>query len=243
MTEFAGAATPLSDADIAEAAARLDVDVALIAAVAEVESAGAGFLPDKRPKILFERHVFSRRTSRRFDHAYPSISNPRSGGYGASGAYQYTRLAIALDLNRTAALESASWGRFQCMGFNAELCGWPNVEAFVADMCRSEAEHLKAFIGYCQATDLFDDLEAHDWRAFTRGYNGPGNVDAYAPKLEAAYRKHAARRPLPPVVGNPVDDPVELCRRMQRALGVEADGWPGDYTMKAMREWRQAHSV
>jgi hypothetical protein len=33
-------------------------------------------------------------------------------------------------------------------------------------------------------------------------------------------------------------DPVDLCRQMQRALGVEDDGWPGDETYAAMRRWR-----
>jgi hypothetical protein len=44
MTEFTGPALPLTDADIADAAAQLGVEPAVIAAVAEVESAGGGFI-------------------------------------------------------------------------------------------------------------------------------------------------------------------------------------------------------
>src|SRR5687767_4373955 len=108
--EFAGPALPLSDADIATAAAELGVEPALIAAVAEVESAGAGFLRDKRPKILFEAHIFSRRTGHRYDGSHPNISSPtwNRALYGASGAHQYERLHEAIALDRKAALESAS---------------------------------------------------------------------------------------------------------------------------------------
>lgn len=193
MSEFAGEALPLTDADIAAAAATLGIAPAVIHAVDEVESRGHGFLPDGRPSMLFERHIFSRRTGHRYDRTHPRISNPSAGGYGAAGAHQYDRLAEAIVLNRAAALQSASWGRYQVMGFNAELCGWHDVEAFVTDMRKSEALHLQAFLGYCRATDIARWLATHDWRQFARGYNGPGNVDDYAQKLDEAYRRHSAR--------------------------------------------------
>lgn len=237
MLEFAGAALPLADADINLAAQQLGVEPALIRAVDEVESRGAGFLEDARPKILFERHIFSRRTDHRFDASHPGISNPIAGGYGAAGAHQYDRLHEAIALDRKAALQSASWGRYQVMGFNAEACGWKDVEAFVAAMMQSEAEHLRAFIGYCRANDLARFLVAHDWRSFTRGYNGPGNVDDYAQKLAIAYRRHAAAAPKPAAGENP----IELIRQAQRLLGVGADGDPGDVTRAAARQYRAAH--
>ena len=56
--DFAGPATPLDEDDIAEAAKKLDCEVAAVRAVVDVESRG-GFLADGRPKILFERHYFS----------------------------------------------------------------------------------------------------------------------------------------------------------------------------------------
>ena len=240
-TEFVGEARPLTDAAIADAAALLGVEAALIAAVAEVESAGDGFLVDGRPVILFERHIFSRFTAHRFDATHPSISNPTRGGYGPGGARQYDRLHMAIALDRIAALQSASWGRFQVMGFNAEICGWPNVEAFVDDMTKSEAEHLRAFIGYCLADDLIRHLATHDWRAFTRGYNGPGNVDNYAPKIEAAYRRHAAAmtgssRP----VATDGAHPIEKIKRIQGELGTPADGIFGRRSRAKLSELLQS---
>src|SRR3954463_7321072 len=111
--EFAGTATPLTEEAIAAAADRLRCPRAAIEAVCEVESAGSGFLPDKRPKILFEAHIFGQLTNNRWTRSHPGISAPRwdRSLYGATGAHQYDRLAEAIQLDRFAALQSPSWGR------------------------------------------------------------------------------------------------------------------------------------
>ena len=84
---FAGAALPLSREGLTVAATHAGVDPAVLWSVVVVETSGCGFLPDRRPFILFERHIFSRRTGRRFDASNPEISGP-AGGYGRAGAYQ-----------------------------------------------------------------------------------------------------------------------------------------------------------
>lgn len=238
MLEFAGAATPLADADIAAWADKLGVEPALIAAVAEVESAGAGFLPDKRPKILFEAHVFGRLTSHHYDASHPNISAPAwdRSLYGAQGAHQYDRLAQAVALDRAAALQSASWGKFQIMGMNYKVAGFPDIEAFVRAMSDSEAQHLRAFIGFCQANDLVRFLAAHDWRSFTRGYNGSGQVDAYAQKLAEAYRRHAAAASgvSPPIATTSAVTPRDTIKRLQGDLGVVTDGVFGPRSRAAL---------
>jgi peptidoglycan hydrolase-like protein with peptidoglycan-binding domain len=48
----------LADRDILAVANDLGVEVAAIKAVYVIESRGKGFLPDGRPKILFEGHIF-----------------------------------------------------------------------------------------------------------------------------------------------------------------------------------------
>lgn len=231
--EFAGPALSLTDADIAAAAHELGIEPAVVHAVDEVESRGRGFLDDARPKILFERHVFSRRTAHRYDATHPGISHQIPGGYGAAGEHQYDRLHEAMALDRKAALQSASWGRYQVMGFNAELCGWPDVEAFVASMCKSEAQHLKAFIAYCRANDLVRFLATHDWRSFTRGYNGKGNVDDYSQKLAVAYnRHHAALSGVSPPLS--AVSPRDTIKRLQIDLGVVSDGVFGKRSRAAL---------
>jgi hypothetical protein len=227
--EFAGAAIPLSDADIAAAAEGLGIEPAVIAAVAEVESAGSGFLPDKRPKILYEAHVFGRLTLHRFDAEHPDISAPSwdRSLYGAAGAHQYDRLHRAMALDRLAALQSASWGRFQILALNWKEAGYPDVERFVSAMCASEAEHLKAFIGFCGSKDIIRFLAVHNWRSFVKVYNGPGQVDLYSARLEAAYSKNAARAwpksDAEDTMPNAVS-PFEKIKAIQLVLGVKQDG-------------------
>src|SRR5579872_1403571 len=127
--DFTGAATPLGPDDIAAAAARMQCEPAVIWAVCDIESGGGGFLPDKRPKILFEAQIFGRLTGHQWDVIHPNISSSTwdRSLYGAAGAHQYDRLGEALALDPDAALQSASWGMFQILGFNFAECGFASV--------------------------------------------------------------------------------------------------------------------
>ncbi len=186
---FVGPATPLEDADIAAVAAVLGCDAAAVQAVCDVEAAGAGFLDDGRPKILFEAHVFGRLTGRIFNDEHPNVSASAwdRSLYGAPGAHQYDRLAEAMALDEDEALKSASWGMFQVMGMNFKACGFASVQDFVTSMVESERKHLDAFAAFCQSTSAANSLRTHNWSAFARTYNGPGQVNAYATKLADAY--------------------------------------------------------
>ena len=65
----------LTDLDYRNASEQSGIEVALIKAVAEVESKGSGFLKNSYPKILFEAHQFSKHTNHVFDEKYPHISS------------------------------------------------------------------------------------------------------------------------------------------------------------------------
>lgn len=193
--EFVGPATRLAPGDIEAVAAELRVDPAVVHAVCEVEAAGSGFLPDGRPKILYEAHVFYRQTGGQF--GISNVSSPRwdRSLYGAQGAHQYERLAAAIELDRAAALKSASWGMFQILGQNHAACGFADVESFVLAMTTGERAHLDAFAAFCRHNGLDRHLRAEppDYVAFARGYNGPGfRANAYDTKLETADRKWRA---------------------------------------------------
>src|ERR1700752_4426941 len=73
-------------------------DAAYIWTVVEVETAGLtqgfGFRVERRPQILFERHMFRKYTNGRFDGAAPGVCGP-AGGY-ALLSEQYTKLEKAL---------------------------------------------------------------------------------------------------------------------------------------------------
>lgn len=196
--EFSGAATPLAAGDVVAAAQQLKCEPAAVWAVCDVESAGGGFLPDKRPKLLFEAQLFSRFTQHRFDATHPDISSPtwNRALYGAPGAHQYDRLAEAIALDRPAALQSASWGMFQIVGMNFAACGFASVEDYVAAACESEAAQLNAFAAFCAHEELAQLLAARNWTQFALRYNGPGEAENdYAGKLAAAYQRRAAAAP------------------------------------------------
>ena len=230
---FTGNPAPLAATDFARAAAALGCPVAAVRAVVEVESKG-GFLPDGRPRILFERHKFSAFTDHAFDVDHPAISARQPGGY-LGGAREYDRLGEALALNREAALKSASWGAFQIMGFNHAAAGYADVESFVAAMVSGHAAQLDAFVAFVRAAGLAPALAAQDWPAFARGYNGPAYARfAYDTKIAAAYAKFAAEEPAParPLLRS--GSRGAAVRALQRALGVAVDGIFGPATRAAV---------
>lgn len=175
----------LTDADIRRAASTLGCDQAAIRAVLKVESSGKGFDPATgKPIILFEPHWFSRLTSRRYDATHPHLSYRKWGArpYPAGQAARWEQLGEAAALDRDAALQSASWGLFQVMGFNFESCGFTNVERFVEAMSESEGCQLDAFVAFVSAKGLDIPLRAGDWATFAKGYNGPAYAEHHYDK-------------------------------------------------------------
>ena len=184
---FIGAAHPLHSDGLAAAAEHVGVEPAVLWSVVVVETAGCGFLPDRRPTILFERHIFSTRTGRRFDATHSEISGP-AGGYGQPGAHQYERLEEAIACDRPAALESASWGLGQIMGFNAGLAGFRGAEEMVSQMMRGENEQILGMASFMRASGMHVHLQSRDWTTFARRYNGPAFANnRYHEKLAAAH--------------------------------------------------------
>jgi len=182
----------LMEADFERAARTLQCETAAIKAVAEVECRGDGFLASGRPKILFEAHVFSRRTQHKYDGTHSDISSPSwNRALYKGGEKEYERLEKAMALSPQAALESVSWGRFQIMGFNHQNTGFASIETFVNTMFESEGRHLDAFISFLQATGLTAALREKRWADFARGYNGERFAEnQYDVKLKAAYDKY-----------------------------------------------------
>ncbi len=240
MRAFTGNPAPLTAADFERAARALGCAVAAVRAVCDVESRG-GFLPDGRPRILFERHVFSRLTRRRFDAAHPQIACRSPGGY-RGGAAEYPRLASAIALDRAAALQSASWGAFQIMGFNHAPAGYPDAESFVAAMVSGEGAQLDAFIAFLKAHRLDAALARRDWAAFARGYNGPAHArNRYTQKLAAAFAFHdQSARPNKAGPTLRLGEKGEAVKRLQTALGLKPDGVFGPATRAAVLKAQHA---
>jgi hypothetical protein len=191
----------LTDADFARAAKTLNVEVAAIRAVAEVEAAGAGFLSDGRPAILYEAHIFHKHSkgahANAKDRRGVALSSPswNKSLYGATGAAQHARYEDARKFNADAANKACSWGTFQILGENHKDCGFDTSQEFVDAMWTGgAAAHLDAFVKFIQANKLDTALRNKQWATFARGYNGPGYAqNAYDTKMANAYARWKAK--------------------------------------------------
>jgi hypothetical protein len=187
----------LRQADIARAADRLGVSVAVVQAVNEVESRGRGFFDNGDPVILYERHIMYRRLAAhdidrtRWVEESPGIVNPTPGGY-VGGPREHQRVAQAAEISEPCALESASWGLFQIMGFHWQGLGYDSAQAFVERMHESEAAQLEAFIRFIERDPaLLRALRLRRWGAFAARYNGPAyRRNAYDIKLARAFERY-----------------------------------------------------
>lgn len=190
----------LTNEKIADIARENKIDPAALLAVKDVESNGGGFLPTGKPKILFEGHIFYRLLTPLLNLArlnqlckqYPNVVYPtwnRSKYFG--GEREYLRLTTAININRAAALKSASWGMFQVMGMNYAQCGCKDIEEFVDKMKSSEEDQLMLTIRFLKNNSLLFYLNNHNWASFARSYNGPSYAtNKYDTKLAQAYSKY-----------------------------------------------------
>lgn len=183
----------ITEEEFKKAAEIIGCEVEVIKAVAKVESNGGGFNPDGSPKTLFEGHWFHKLTNGKYsdDDRYKSISYKKwtKVWYG-NQKVEKERLELAISLDRNAALQSASWGAFQIMGFNYRAAGFSKVQDFINAMYKSEGEQLLAFIQFIKSKNLGRYLISKDWAKFAYGYNGEGYAkNKYDIKLKNAYEE------------------------------------------------------
>ena len=97
-------------------------------------------------------------------------------------------------MHNEAAIESASWGAFQIMGFHWSRLGYASAHAWLEAMRASEGHQLEAFVRFIEADRaIHNALRRHDWRDFASRYNGPAfEKNDYDTKLAAAHRRHTA---------------------------------------------------
>ncbi|MCE9522142.1 MAG: N-acetylmuramidase domain-containing protein [Alphaproteobacteria bacterium] len=237
--DFAGDGLVLTSAGLSAVCDRLDVYAAEVWAVLKVETAGFGFLPDKRPMILYERHIFHRQTGGKHSAKHPDISNDEPGGYGAGGAHQYDRLQKAIALDRRAALNATSWGVGQLMGFNAKMAGFGDVEGMVEAMSHAEDDQLLGMAGEIQRAGLAKALANHDWATFARGYNGKNYaINHYDVRLKQAY-DHYAAGPLPDLAVREAQACLLYCGYIARGV----DGVMGKFTRSAISQFQAAEKL
>ena len=204
--------------EIAEAARAAGIDPAALLSVVEVESAGKFFARVKgrdEPLIRFECHYFDRRlkeeqrgAAREAGLASPiagKVPNPRQQ------EERWELLDRAAAFSRPAALESVSWGIGQIRGAHWKSLGFGSVEEMVKLARSGAAGQIRLLVLFLEKNGLIPLLNARDWPAFARRYNGPAyRRYAYDTKLASAYVRHKA--------GSSSGSPDESVKELQSAL-------------------------
>jgi hypothetical protein len=201
---FKGTAKRLDDIDLPKLGAILGVGEDELHAFIDVETRGSGFDEQRRPRILCERHKFYKYlpASKRAKAVNAGLANKTPGGYGKE-ADQYGKLAKMIEIDEHAALLSCSWGLGQIMGFNHKLAGYDTVKAMIEDFKEDEEYHLQAAVTFILKTKLDDELRAHNWAGFAKGYNGENyKINQYDVRLRDAYAKWSRIKDTP---WSPVD--------------------------------------
>ncbi|SMD18408.1 N-acetylmuramidase domain-containing protein [Rhizobium sp. RU36D] len=250
-----GTGLRLAADDYERAAKTIGCEVAAIKAVVSVEAAGAGFDAKNRLKLLPEPHYFHRLLKgAELKQAVAEGLAYKSWGeqpYDRTQDDRYIRLARMMAINPEAALDSCSWGLGQIMGANAETCGYASATDMVTSFLRGEGAQLDGIVGFIIGTGLAKPLARHDWKAFAKGYNGPGYAkNAYDTKLDRAYRNFARMMPVgaDPLadgylsmgdVGSAVIDLQKVLTARSFATGG-VDGAFGKLTDQAVRQYQKA---
>lgn len=242
-------ATPMTQETITDLSAMLGLsEPERLWAVIVVETNGAGFLDNRNPKVLYERHWFSRLTNKAYDGTAPrDVSHHEPFQFGnastqdkyVSGQANYDRIARAAALDREAALKSTSWGLGQVMGFNYDQAGYLSVEEMVDDMRKSEDAQLTAmarFIG--NDSRMVKALQNGQWADFAKIYNGPSyKKNNYDIKLQNAYATAKA--------GDGADLDVRTAQLYLNYLGVNltVDGLTGPNTRKKVSQYQSSRGL
>lgn len=250
--------------EIRKVAEDFGLEAAALLAVAEVESGGAVFATvdgRQEPLIRFEGHYFDRRLSgdALAVARTAGLASPHAGAV-ANPASQVSRWRIlerAAAIDRKAAYESVSWGLGQVMGAHWAWLDFADVEALVAEARAGAGGQARLMARFIGKAGLADALEARDWEAFARGYNGPGfRKNAYHTKMATAYRRHVASSgsAAPALPGGNVATVLrsgstgEAVRALQQTLSAlgypaEADGVFGEKTERAVRAFQRDHEL
>lgn len=226
-TPWRGLAKPLTDGAYGRAATALGCEGAAVRAIFAVESK-APFRADGTVERRFEPHKMPASKM----HWRESLKIPqRQRDDMFDAAYRASPLA---------ALRASSWGGPQIMGDNAQDAGFSGPVEMVEAMADSADAHLDAFVSLVKAWGLDSAVRAHDWYTFARRYNGSGQPEVYAKRIEAEYRRLSGSAS--PVVLRIGDRGADV-KRLQKAIGVEADGAFGPETERAVRTFQAAHDL
>lgn len=213
----------ISEQEFLNVANELKCEVAVLKTVYKVEANGSGFLDDglikgehdseDRVKILFEGHRFwkalskikgidiegflAKEENREYKNVLYKFWDKKQY---KGGEAEWKRMSKAievcnkLNVSTDLALDSASYGSFQIMGENHDLCGYASSHEMLADYNkRGEIAQLESFVKFVKSKNLVRYLISKNFPKFAEGYNGSAyRENQYDVKLLTTYKKLAA---------------------------------------------------
>lgn len=238
--------------EIRTVADAIGIDAAALLAVAEVESGGQALVEiggRPMPLILYEYHVFHRRLrpTARAQAVAAGLAAPRWGQipYPRSQRERYALLERAKLIDAEAAYSACSWGVGQVLGENARWLDYESAEALAQEAMTGVAGQVRLMLRFIERKELDRALNARDWTAFARGYNGPLHYrHDYAGRLARAYDRWRDRtvvlRAEPLLAIGARGPKVVEAQRLLTAAGfaAKADGVFGPRTRSAVRAFQ-----
>ncbi len=187
----------------------IGVEVAALHAIAAVEVGAIQSVDDGLPTIRFEVHVCLKRTLKDMSSVIKLENSPPLDAWNKDAQWYYSQsrwvrvhsgaqsdewaaLTAASKVDGEAALESASYGVGQLMGFHWLLLGCESPQAMVAEATEgvpAQLDQWGRFLTNEQDGKLITAMNEHDWEGFTRIYNGSGQVDYYSSRMEQMYNE------------------------------------------------------
>jgi len=167
-------------------AERIGVEYEALQAIAMQEELKGRAFRYGMPTLLFECHIFTSSLRKRGISPNKVASNDRrlediicTIGYRKYGSYrlQKKRYELAKTVNRDAAIEACSWGMYQVLGVNYEMCGYSSPSEF-REAADTREGQLDMFVRYLESRKgLIDALKRKDWSKVKKLYQGKKFID------------------------------------------------------------------
>lgn len=190
---------------LAQQAASLNVEVADLAGVLQIESGGKGFSANGDMIIRFENHILWREWgsanadtyNSHFDydrdgkawegHKFRKESDASWGSFHGNQDKEWEVIEFARELAGEDALLCASYGAAQVMGFNYATLGYENVTDMFDSMQAGIKGQLDGMFAYISnSATCMSGLRSGDYVKFATGYNGSGQAQHYGGLIESA---------------------------------------------------------
>ena len=210
---------------LAVLAENAQVSIESVLAIWLVESGPYGFQED-RPLLRFEVHKFwnhwgianAEVFNRHFqfgghaglsgsswsNHKFCDSQTQVWQAFHGSQESEYLAFDLACRLaGQELASLSCSFGGPQILGSNHTKIGYDTAEEMFAAFATSERWQVCGFFDFCQWHGLLETLQKCEWHEFAKVYNGPGQADVYAERINSAYRASSA-------LLNGLPEPIEI---------------------------------